>query len=44
MIVAHVNPAAGKLALTADEMALLHCQSGEAVRTLPLNVRKNAHV
>ena len=44
MIVAHAAPVAGKLALSADEMALLHCQEGEPVRTLPLNVRKNIHV
>ena len=44
MIVAHAAPVAGKLALSAEEMALLHCQGGEPVRTLPLNVRKNVHV
>jgi arginine N-succinyltransferase len=44
MIVSQANPVSGKLALSASEMALLHCQSGDQVRTLPLNVRKNAHV
>jgi arginine N-succinyltransferase len=44
MIVSQANPVGGKLALSADEMALLRCQSGDAVRTLPLNIRKNPHV
>ena len=44
MIVAHANPVSGKLALTPDEQALLHCQGGDTVRTLSLNVRKNVHV
>jgi arginine N-succinyltransferase len=44
MIVSEANPVSGKLALSASEMALLHCQGGDQVRTLPLNVRKNAHV
>ena len=34
----------GKIALSASELALLHCQRGDQVRTLSLNVRKNAHV
>lgn len=44
MIVTHSNPVAGKIALTDSEMELLHCQSGDAIRTLSLNVRKNVHV
>jgi arginine N-succinyltransferase len=44
MIVTHTNPAGGKLALTDHEMALLHCKGGDQLRTLSLNVRKNAHV
>ncbi len=44
MIVAPANPAGGKIALSAADLALLHCQRGEQVRTLPLNVRKNTHV
>ncbi|MES2296817.1 MAG: arginine N-succinyltransferase [Pseudomonadota bacterium] len=44
MIVANVNPAQGRLALSPVDQNLLHCKSGDAVRTLPLNVRKNANV
>jgi len=44
MIVTHANPAGGKIALTPSELELLHCQSGDAIRTLSLNVRKNVHV
>ncbi len=44
MIVTNANPVAGKVALNASEMELLHCQSGDTIRTLSLNVRKNAHV
>jgi arginine N-succinyltransferase len=44
MIVTHSNPVSGKIALTQSEMDLLHCQSGDSIRTLSLNVRKNVHV
>ena len=44
LIVTSTNPAGGKLALTDDELALLHAKGGDLLRTLPLNVRKNAHV
>jgi arginine N-succinyltransferase len=44
MIVASAGPVQGKVALTASELALLHCEAGDQVRTLSLNVRKNAHV
>jgi arginine N-succinyltransferase len=44
MIVTSTNPGGGKLALTDAEMALLHCKSGDTMRTLSLNVRKNVHV
>jgi arginine N-succinyltransferase len=44
MIVTHSNPVTGKIALTQSEMDLLHCQSGDSIRTLSLNVRKNVHV
>ncbi len=44
MIVTNANPAGGKLALSSSELELLHCQSGDSVRTLPLSVRKNVHV
>jgi arginine N-succinyltransferase len=44
MIVTNANPDGGKLALSSSELELLHCQSGDSVRTLPLSVRKNVHV
>ncbi|MES2316355.1 MAG: arginine N-succinyltransferase [Pseudomonadota bacterium] len=44
MIVTNANPVAGKIALSPSELELLHCQSGDAIRTLPLSVRKNDHV
>jgi arginine N-succinyltransferase len=44
MIVTNANPVAGKIALTPSELQLLHCQSGDSIRTLPLSVRKNVHV
>jgi len=44
MIVTHNNPVAGKINLSPSEMELLHCQSGDSIRTLPLSVRKNVHV
>jgi arginine N-succinyltransferase len=44
MIVTNANPVAGKIALNASELELLHCQSGDSIRTLPLSVRKNVHV
>ena len=40
MILARANPVGGKLALTEQEREQLHCQAGEQVRTLTLNVRK----
>ncbi len=44
MIVTNTNAAGGKMALTDAEMALLHVKGGDLLRTLPLNVRKNANV
>ena len=44
MIVTNVNPVAGKIALSPSELELLHCQSGDSIRTLSLSVRKNVHV
>ncbi|SHH56603.1 arginine N-succinyltransferase [Massilia sp. CF038] len=44
MIVTNANPVSGKIALTPSELELLHCQSGDSIRTLSLNVRKNVHV
>ncbi|MES2149245.1 MAG: arginine N-succinyltransferase [Pseudomonadota bacterium] len=44
MIVAHTVAAGGKIKLSTADLALLHCGAGDPVRTLPLNLRKNAHV
>ena len=44
MILTSANPVAGKIGLSASELELLHCQSGDSIRTLPLSVRKNVHV
>jgi arginine N-succinyltransferase len=44
MLVTHANPVTGKLALSQSELALLGCQNGDLIRSLPLNVRKNIHV
>jgi arginine N-succinyltransferase len=33
-----------RVVLSAQELSQLHCQAGDTVRTLPLNVRKNTHV
>jgi arginine N-succinyltransferase len=43
MILAQAVPGAAKVALSARELSLLHCQAGDEVRTLSLNVRKNAN-
>ena len=43
MIVTQSNPVNGKIALSPHHQELLHCQTGDPVRTLSLNVRKNAH-
>jgi arginine N-succinyltransferase len=32
-----------RVALSAQELSLLHCQAGDQVRTLALNVRKNTN-
>ena len=44
MILTSANPVAGKIGLSASELELLHCHSGDSIRTLPLSVRKNVHV
>jgi arginine N-succinyltransferase len=44
MIVTNANPVGGKIALSQSELDLLHCQNGDPIRTLSLNVRKNVHV
>ncbi len=42
MVLAH-GSAGAAVALSAQQLAQLHCQAGEQVRTLSLNVRKNTH-
>ncbi len=44
MILTSANPVGGKIGLSASELELLHCHSGDSIRTLPLSVRKNVHV
>jgi arginine N-succinyltransferase len=44
MIATQSSPLNGQLALSPAEQHALHCQSGAAVRTLTLNVRKPSHV
>jgi arginine N-succinyltransferase len=46
MIATQSSPDAihGRIALTPFEQQALHCQAGDAVRTLTLNVRKPSHV
>jgi len=44
LIVAQSTPSRGRIALSPGELALLHCQGGDPVRTLSLNVRKNVNV
>ena len=41
MILSQAVPVNGVIALPEDEQKLLHCHSGDAVRTLTLNPRKN---
>lgn len=43
MIVSHSTPSGGRLTLTPAQMDLLHCASGDLIRTLPINVRKTPH-
>ncbi|MGZ3181258.1 MAG: arginine N-succinyltransferase [Telluria sp.] len=43
VILTHSNPAGGRIALSAQDQDLLHCGSGDQVRTLTLNVRKNTN-
>lgn len=41
MVLAQATIEGAQVALSAQELALLHCQAGDTVRTLSLNVRKN---
>lgn len=43
MIVSHAHPDQGQIALSAEEQVLLGCHTGDPVRTLSLNARKNAN-
>jgi arginine N-succinyltransferase len=43
MILVQGSVTGGRIALTDSEQQLLNCRSGDQVRTLTLNVRKNAH-
>jgi arginine N-succinyltransferase len=40
MVLARTNPVDGKIALSLVDQELLHCHSGDTVRTLSLNIRK----
>jgi arginine N-succinyltransferase len=44
MVLTRGVPGEGRVALTAQELSMLHCQAGDQVRTLSLNVRKNINV
>jgi len=43
VILTQSNPVNGRIALTEQDQRLLRCASGDQVRTLALNVRKNVH-
>jgi len=43
MILTRAVPGAARVALSAQELAQLHCQAGDDVRMLSLNVRKNVN-
>ena len=44
MILSDASPSNGNIDLSREEQALLRCHSGDTVRTLSLNVRKNPNV
>jgi arginine N-succinyltransferase len=44
MLLSHAAPVNGAIALPEAEQKLLHCHTGDTVRTLSLNVRKNPNV
>jgi arginine N-succinyltransferase len=37
------GPGATRIALSTEELAQLHCDAGDTVRALSINVRKNAN-
>jgi arginine N-succinyltransferase len=43
MVLARAEIGDQRVALSAQELSQLHCQAGDQVRTLSLNVRKNTH-
>ena len=43
MVLTQATPGSARVALSAQELSLLHCQAGDPVRTLSLNVRKNVN-
>ena len=43
VILTQTSPVDSKIALSEQELALLHCQNGEPVRTLALNMRTKSH-
>ena len=43
MVLATCCPDSAHVALSPEQLAALHCQPGDAVRTLSLNVRKHLH-
>lgn len=43
MVLARGVPGEARVVLSAQELSLLHCQAGDQVRTLALNVRKNTN-
>lgn len=43
MILTRTNPVGQRIALPAQDRELLHCEPGQQVRALSLNVRKNAN-
>lgn len=43
MIVSHAHPSQGQVVLSREEQVLLRCHTGDPVRTLTLNARKNTN-
>jgi arginine N-succinyltransferase len=43
MVLTKAAPSGARIALSAAQLAQLHCETGDAVRTLSINVRKNVN-
>jgi arginine N-succinyltransferase len=43
MVLTRTGVGEARVALSAQELSQLHCQAGDPVRTMSLNVRKNTH-